>query len=706
MASSAGVTADTQSTRRFKYGLNVAVAVAAAVALVAVINWIGYRQFIRSDWTATRKYSLSDQTRKVLDALDVEHRIVSLLPPPHRVHPEDASIIRQAIDLIDEYDRRSSQVKVEHLAATDITAIERFHESLRSRYDQVLQPLQKSINDGLEAVKTFQKQATELIEPVGSMLEDERLPQGDLRTFTSRVQSVLRNRVSRIERNLRAIRQTLESEMPAYESAKSSLNEMLDDVQSGVFGPSIEQFKRFANDKQTTDPIKDQLLKLIEKFEAVQQDLKTARAGMNEPESVSDYENLRDQLATRESVVIVGPKEVQVIALNDLLRAPDRSQMQPGQVPELRFQGEEKLTGALMGMNMQEQPLIVFVGGGQGPSIGPGGNYQKVAQRLQNINFKVEQWNPTGGQRGPMGRPMPPGPPPEPKQGQKAVWIVLPSPPPDPRNPMAAAGTQQLASSIQRQLDRGDGVMFLRSFNPMPFMGGGDEIAKLYEPWGITAQTDRAVLMQVSGPDRQTFPQPRFDTVQWPDATPITKAIDGMKGHFELPSPLVLGKPQQANTEVFPLIELRSPRMWAATDLATNQQPKFDPSTASNSFVIGAAAQKDDARIIVTTAGHDPRLGYRSWASDATTDLGAIGIPGTADAFGAMWPANAELFVNSIMWLAGLEELIAVSARAQDIRRVNIKPEQIPGLRWTLMAGLPIVTFGAGIGVWRMRRKG
>ena len=37
---------------------------------------------------------------------------------------------------------------------------------------------------------------------------------------------------------------------------------------------------------------------------------------------------------------------------------------------------------------------------------------------------------------------------------------------------------------------------------------------------------------------------------------------------------------------------------------------------------------------------------------------------------------------------------------------VNIKPEQIPGLRWTLMAGLPIVTFGAGIGVWRMRRKG
>ena len=64
-----GQIADSQSKRRVKYGLNVAVVILVAISLAVLVNWIGYRQFFRRDYTHGRKYSLSDQTRKVLDNL-------------------------------------------------------------------------------------------------------------------------------------------------------------------------------------------------------------------------------------------------------------------------------------------------------------------------------------------------------------------------------------------------------------------------------------------------------------------------------------------------------------------------------------------------------------------------------------------------------------------------------------------------------------
>jgi len=398
---------------------------------------------------------------------------------------------------------------------------------------------------------------------------------------------------------------------------------------------------------------------------------------------------------------------VRVIPLKELFREPDRSQMRPGQMPELRFQGEEKITGALVSMSMSNPPMVVFVGGGPRPATGPGGQYQKVTQRLQNLNFKVESWNPAGGP-GPGGRPMPPGPAPEPQEGQKAVWIVLPQPPPNPQNPMASGGNQQLTETIRGHMTEGHGVMFMLSFNPMPFMGGGNELAKLMEPWGITAQTDRAILAEIRIPNRPPGADYRFDPVQWPADLPVTGAISGMRGHFELPSPLVLTKPLGDGSMVYPLVELRGKRMWAATDLQSNQRPEYDPQTAKDSFVIAAAAEKDGNRIVAATASHDPRMGqFRSWASDGVTDVGVIGMRGTADAFGAMWPANAELFVNSVFWLAGLEDLIAASARSQDIRRIDgITQEGIERLRWSLLPGLPIAIIAVGIGVWLVRRKG
>ena len=69
------------------------------------------------------------------------------------------------------------------------------------------------------------------------------------------------------------------------------------------------------------------------------------------------------------------------------------------------------------------------------------------------------------------------------------------------------------------------------------------------------------------------------------------------------------------------------------------------------------------------------------------------------------YPGNHELFVNSVYWLAGLDELIAASARTQDIRRIqDISDGDVSRLRNTLLFGLPFGVFVIGLSVWFTRR--
>ena len=150
-------TAETQLTRRVKYGLNVTVAIVAAILIAVLINWIGDLQYWRTDLTSSRRYSLSEQTIKVLGDLDNDYQIVTLLPPADSVQdPRLSSIIQQATDITDEYARRSNNVTVDHLSpGLQITRIEAFYESLRDRYAGKLEPVVAAIEVGRDAIRTI-----------------------------------------------------------------------------------------------------------------------------------------------------------------------------------------------------------------------------------------------------------------------------------------------------------------------------------------------------------------------------------------------------------------------------------------------------------------------------------------------------------------------------------------------------------------------
>jgi len=680
----------TQAARRKKYGLNVAVSVAAVLVLVVLINWIAYRQFVRFDLTATRNYSLSPQTLKVLQNLEGSYQIVTLFS-------RSGEHVDQALDLVEEYQRYAPQLTVQHIdPVRDLGHMETFYRNLRDRYQDQLESLDQIIREGQKALDQIGEVVSELQNPLRLLLEQPAWADEDLKQFTQSVAQAFGRFASDIDVVDQQIEQMRNSPLPRYSQGITMLLNLLVEFDQKVFAVVIDRFTSAVDSGSSVAAVADQMLAVTDRLQRARADMTQVISKLEDAGTVDDYDKLVGQLESPDAVVMIGPHQVRIVALNEMLRQAESDPSRPGSSPRLGFQGEEKLTSALIDMGLEHRPMVVFVNAGQYQALGARGIFEQVAQRLRNVNFQVEQWSPIP-QRGPMGQTIAPGPPPEGDSGQKVVWVILPADPPNPMNPMAGGGAQQAADLLEQRLEAGHAALVMVSMMPtMSQFGGGNPIVEKLPPWGISPQTDRLILRQVVLPDHQHQTSPQLLIEQWPSDMPITRALAGVQGLFVHASPLVLGSGEGQQVSVWPLVQVSGEDLWTQRnpDLASN--PKLDPATAGGPFVIAAASQRDGKRLVVVA---DP-----AWASDQITTAGPRGLP--AEIFGAAFPANAELFVNSIYWLASLDHLIAASARTQDIRRTGpMSRAYMESLYWFLLLGMPIVVILAGVGVWFRRRS-
>ena len=257
---------------------------------------------------------------------------------------------------------------------------------------------------------------------------------------------------------------------------------------------------------------------------------------------------------------------------------------------------------------------------------------------------------------------------------------------------------EKVAQLVGEQIDAGHAALVMFAPDPGASFGATNPLVQLIEPWAITPQVDRQVHREELLQGNQTVAVTQHQVSDWPDASPVTQAIGRIPGVFAGACPLVLGTTQGKGIEHRVLAEVRGDRLWAETNLQGRRAPRFDEAKAKKVFIIAASAQKEKSKLIVVA---DP-----IWASDQITGYGRLG-PNTAEIFGAIFPANAELFINSVFWLADLDQLIARSARAQDIRRIGDISETGVKTVWViLLAGMPMVTLATGVGVWLVRRSG
>lgn len=68
-------------------------------------------------------------------------------------------------------------------------------------------------------------------------------------------------------------------------------------------------------------------------------------------------------------------------------------------------------------------------------------------------------------------------------------------------------------------------------------------------------------------------------------------------------------------------------------------------------------------------------------------------------------PGNADLFRNSINWLAKKETQLGISAKPPDFRKATISPVQMKVIFWISIAGIPVIPIIIGSMVWWKRRR-
>ncbi len=79
-----------------------------AVALVGMVNWIGYRHYSRGDWTGSKLYTLSEKSKNILKGLSKDVRIVVLMTP-------STPLFSETKELLGRYEAVSPRIKVEFI---------------------------------------------------------------------------------------------------------------------------------------------------------------------------------------------------------------------------------------------------------------------------------------------------------------------------------------------------------------------------------------------------------------------------------------------------------------------------------------------------------------------------------------------------------------------------------------------------------------
>lgn len=709
----------TQAGRRMVYGVNVTVALIVAIVLAVLLNLVVHRGYqaatgamknwVRYDLTATRRYSMSEQSRRVLEDLDQEFELVGLFKGTN-VH------LRRLPRLMGQYAANGPTVTTRRIRFDrDIQARQQLLRDLHSRFESDIKPVRAALQRLVKAsddqangqeptLKVLSAQLKRVSQPLAGAVQSGELTDARLKTTLREIRRQLKQAdpQQRSELKIQAVRDALAKPLPDYGQLKSSFQSRLQTLRD-----ALKQANRLLQDPINADDVpgsvQNRLVRAAEAMKKARQTASQALKPLNGTSVPDEYSQLRSDVMQNESVVILGPDAVRVLAVSDLYRTNTQNRRGRAQQQQQQrsFVGEEKITGALLSMSMDSSPLAVFVSVGR-PALGPRGQYSHVADRLRSANFEVTQWNP-GSQRRRRGGG---SEPPQADEGQQAVWIVTPSGQPRNRRAMMQAfrGKQQVASHLRKRMQAGDSVMMMLSLSRSAGMGSADPMQSLVDAWGIEPQVDRLVLQMRTTPRGRELPRVRHTIEDWSGSLRVTRALGRMEGMFAPTSPIKLKS--KSKIEHHPLIRVTGNRLWAETELrsfSSLREVEVDENTRADSFLLGVAAEKNTGgRLIVTTAG--------SWASNgiaANARLRATRT-GQVQRGGLRYPANSELFVNSIYWLTRNDRLIAPSPRTQDIRRVQADMS-VSALYWyrgVAVGGLPALALALGVGVWFVRRRG
>ena len=703
---------DNQKERWLKYGVNVVVASIVVILLAWVIVYLAQHTNRRWDTTATSAYSLKPQTLNILKDVKAKTKLVSLYrteafdPKTHEMKqsPEAEAVA----DLLDEYRRDCNNIDVDVIDPDKNNAkVEALISDVSKKYGGETKKYEDLIAAYAPAYDKIKGLAADQVKAVANFPKD-KYPQDDLGQNEEAAVEQGQILIKKLNASDEKIKRLHGDKPPDYVGIKE---EIADQTQylSEVSKQINDIFAKGKGDKRLPDEIRQYMTNapaMYTQIGKIADDLNKKTKDLG----ALKLDDLRTSLKAKDCVLVIGDTDMRVIPKDQMWKADMEKLRQYTQGEEIKekFAGEQAISTALLALNQNKKPKVCFLRAGgapltsQGSFFGRGGGpFSEVAARLRDYNFDVSEKDLTGmyAMQAQM-QQQPAEPEPTDDQIKDAIWVVINSP--TQENPMGGP-PPSINAKVADHLNAGGSALILNNLR-------ADNLTDVLKPWGIELHNDAVDVHEpIKAPegsrkgdmvDEASKLPFIFDLRDYGDH-PIVRPLRSLRSML-LPL-LALKVNKVAGVTTTPIIPLPSNmKTWGETNLESFQDMstlKYDQGTdIAPPLYGGAVAEKDKGGRLVVIASL--QFAVDQYLNEPDPQLLAQRI------FAARFPANGELFQNSIFWLAKMEPMIAISPAAMEVARIEPMSEGAKnfwktGMLLIILPGLVVV---AGAMVYFMRQ--
>ncbi|MFK7758983.1 MAG: ABC transporter permease [Phycisphaerales bacterium] len=676
---------------------------------------LAHTHHVRMDVTATSAHKLSPRALSMVRALPAETRIVLAV--------NEAETERRALDLVSDvletYDQSSALIESEVMNLSSIEGTDRIQALIRelsSRESGSIELNEQTIaevseqlilmSSALESVSTGLLSIRDAIDINSSGGQTNR-------AFFEQRATLVRIGAQDLQGAGLSISEPASSlsgteSISLINAQLAQLEDLRTQTDAFAQAPEVSAATRVAsrNVSTTLDQVIDDLSRASDRLSRLE---------------IIDAQRVQTALQSGETMLIIGPPELGVSAIDLDTLLPSAQMLEDAGISAAGVIGpraQELIATAIGQLVIRSQPIIVFVhAGNPGELLGASNLLNRSVDRFKQRGVDTLEWaalhqteRPSFASIDPLGQ-------------RPIVYAVLAADSAAGGGDTGITGARRataLAQVASDLLDAGESVMI--SMNPSIFgsFGNTDPLVTALDPFGLVPDPSRALLTQrvqgsTTSADPATLVVPELtpstvnehsDPVDSDSATNlIADAISGLSTVLPWSIPLTID--ERVGVESVSLITLQgAPSIWAESDWLPlwstpansrqylRDQPSFQETKdiRRDQWTLAASAQRlmDDRnqRVIV--------VGSNSWIYDALTFSQGQLIDGRIT---TAFPGNLALLDSSVMWLAGLDDLIAPGVQSRPIATIRpMSRDELTRMHWILLAGIPGVLLVLGIG--------
>lgn len=724
-------TYESQQDRWIKYGGNVALVSVIVIALAVLLIWLFDRPRFkaRTDTTTSGLYSLKPQTINIIRNNKTPVRIISLYTKP-KPNP-DATVDEEppqdymgpVADLLQEYERKGAKIEVEIIDPVEqVAKVDQLINEVTEKYGGEIAKYKKFINDFMPPAENatappttrpiyseFRQMADAEAKHVTDLFKSDRIEVSDRDLAQSLMLGV--QTIGMLPRGLEKVKADAEKKLkqkpPDYKGVVDALQGGMEATSSSL-DAVIRDFERAAADKDFKGPLKDYVVASVPRYKELKKRADDTLAKINALGELK-LDQLRSNLRERDAILVMGPDEWRSLPFDRVWQPPLDARNVAGK-PKRKFAGEQQVTSAILAVtSTKTKQKVAFVRGGGPPLIAGGGMFGRgpsfayVAERLREYNFEVLEKDLSGmwAMQAQMQR-MPAAPEPSDEEIKDAIWIVYAS----RGQSMMGGPSLSIAPRIAAHLESGGSALIIPTVR-------GEDLAEALGPWGIKVNPNAIVFHAPieGGAASADEIEEAFKQLQYVFITndfgdhAIARPIKGLDGVLLPVVPVTAdNKADRTVTRILPITFPSG--VWGETNIDGPQEgPAVYNAPTGNKpggdvpppLWGGAVSEKPGGGRVVV-------LGAQQIAQDEVVTM-IDPVLRRKNIIALRFPANGELFMNSVFWLAKQDTMIAISASALDTNRVkDVSPGAMTAWRSLLLAVVPLAVIVAGAMVYFARR--